>query len=213
MLPYIHLCTSGSEGRASLMLHSARCALSRCRSECCLWFPPTLEQLQKQNGHKCEYIWHDSQMHAPQKCHLLHYCCLVARLCAVRRAGRDMKTRVYNLMLVKYVPMSSLTLNIQPGLVPVLSFSINGLTLVSSHIFILYIVQMEYSSWFADLMIWWEVCGVHLSPNNMRNGAEKTHKKEIDWIQLINCTSLVQHIEKLSTRTWKLTFQEQSTPM
>lgn len=81
-------------------------------------------------------------------------------------------------MFIKYTPMKSLTLHIQPSLVPVLSFSIDGFTLICAHIFILYIVQMKHGSRFTDLMIWWEVCGVHLPPNNMRDGAENTKKNK-----------------------------------
>lgn len=76
--------------------------------------------------------------------------------------------------------MKSLTLHIQPGLVPVLSFSVDGFTLVPSHVFVLYIVQMKHSSRFTDLMSGWEVCVVHLPPNNMRDGTKKTKHKKRD---------------------------------
>lgn len=71
--------------------------------------------------------------------------------------------------------MKSLTLHIQPGLVPVLPFSVNGFTLVSSHVFILYIVEMKHSSGFTDLMVWRQVRGIDLPPNNVGDRAEKTH--------------------------------------
>lgn len=65
-----------------------------------------------------------------------------------------------------------LTLNVDPGLVPVLSLRVDGLALVPAHIFVLHIVQMEHGARFADLMVCWEVRGIHLPPNDVRYGAE-----------------------------------------
>lgn len=62
---------------------------------------------------------------------------------------------------------------------PVLALRIDGLTLVPSHIFVLHVVQVEHSARFADLVVWREVCGIHLPPNNMWYGTEKPNKNRL----------------------------------
>lgn len=71
-------------------------------------------------------------------------------------------------------PLTLLTLNVEPGLVPVLSFSVDGFAIVSTDIFILNIVQMKHSTRFADFMICWKVSGVHFPPYNVWDGTEYT---------------------------------------
>lgn len=56
---------------------------------------------------------------------------------------------------------------------PVLSFGVDSFTLICPHILILHVVQMQHGSRFADLVVCREVCGVHLSPNYVRNGTRK----------------------------------------
>lgn len=63
-----------------------------------------------------------------------------------------------------------LTLHVEPGLVPVLSFSVDGFTVIKSHIFVLYIKQMKHGPRFTDFMISWEVCSINLPPYNMWDG-------------------------------------------
>lgn len=56
---------------------------------------------------------------------------------------------------------------------PVLSFGVDSFTLIRPHILILHVVQMQHGSRFADLVVRREVCGIHLSPNYVRNGTRK----------------------------------------
>ncbi len=73
-LPYIHLCTSGWKGKVSLTPHSALCALSQCRSECCWWLPPILEQLQQQKRLSYDTSTvHQHSMHS-HMCHRGAHC-------------------------------------------------------------------------------------------------------------------------------------------
>lgn len=66
----------------------------------------------------------------------------------------------------------TLTLHVEPGLVPVLPFGVDGLALVRAHVFVLHVVEVQRRARFADLVVGRQVCGVHFPPYDVRDGTD-----------------------------------------
>lgn len=115
----------------------------------------------------------------------------------------------------------SLTLHIQPSLMPVFSFRVDGFALITPHILILNIVQMKHCSWLTDLVVWREVRGIHFPPNDMRNGTEKTQNQSIKFRLAVHLPSRTEapnvHINSyvnacilLAPFAWFIQYSEQT---
>lgn len=85
-----------------------------------------------------------------------------ARLQRIQRHGRDVRARA----------RETLTLHVEPGLVPVLPFGVDGLALVRAHVFVLHVVEVQRRTRFADLVVGRQVCGVHFPPYDVRDGTD-----------------------------------------